>query len=819
MSHGGLEIGHLVDVEPLGSDGSGERFVANDLKLDRRVAVRLLPPTATDDERTRLVAEARAVGALSGHPNIVTVYDAGVSADGRPYLVTELVDGPDLADRLAVGSLTWGEACDLALQLASGLGEVHRTGRVHGDLRPEHVVLAGSMAKLGDAGLVAPSGIVPSTTAELVHRAPEAVGGPDGRDGIVADERSDLYSLTSILYQAVDGSAAFWRPDDSVEALRARVTSQGAPPLDPDLVPPALAVFVQAGMSADPFDRPQSAAEFGRELELIRQGRTTGSTPSVLHAPSGSVPVVAAAAAPVIEAARWTSEIDLPGSSTPAPTTDGVASTAAGLDAAALPASRALTGAGGEATTMLAPIDAPPAVAPPDPSGAWPPPGPADGPGTTVWSDPRPSGSVTGPVDHTTVAEALPMVGDVEPLDAAPLQARPQRSPLLVGAAALIVVGLLGLAAVLALSLRGSDGTGSIAAPALPDPSAVEATGDEPIEGDQTSPTSLTPLAMMEESTTTTLSDEMVTSTDTSLVRIPVPNVVNLDVEGAGEILTGEGFEVLVVGRVSPGSAPGTVIQQTPAAGTTIELPATVTLFIPRSAVLPFMVGRPAETVCLQLTALGLQCEQTLRFDERVPAGAVIATDPVEGQSFTEGQTIRLTVSRGPLVEAAVPQVAGLPENEARNALGEAGFVAVTTRSEASDAVPTGQAIGTEPAAGTRLTIDQPVVLVLSAGPAPRVTVPELLGLDQAAAEAALAAAQLTATVVTVDLPAGDPGIGRVLEVNPPVGTVAMAGSSVTITVGRQDPASTTTTTTVDSMTTSTMADNSSATTSTTAAG
>ncbi len=807
MSHGGLEIGHLVDVEPLGADGSGERFAATDLKLDRRVAVRLLPPTSTDDERTRLVTGARAVGALSGHPNIVTVYDAGVSADGRPYLVTELVDGPDLADRLAVGPLSWSEACDVALQLSAGLGEVHRTGRVHGDLRPENVVLTGSMAKLGDAGLVAAADVPPTTVAQLLHRAPEAVGRPGDRSeagSVGRDERSDLYSLTSILYQAIDGSAPFWRPNDSVEALRTRVTTQGAPPLDPDLVPPALAVFVAAGLSADPFDRPQSAAEFSRELELIQQRRTTGSTPSVLHAPSGSVPAVATGGVPIIEAARWTSEIDLPGSSPlPSSIVGGVAAAGVGLDAATLPASRAL--AGGEPTTMLAPVDAGPATVPPDQPGPWPPPGPADGPGATAWSEPRPSGPVEAPVDQTTAAEPVPTIGDGGPADGSPGPWRPQRSPLLVGAAALIVIGLLGLAAVLALSLQDSGGTGSIAAPALPDPSATEAVDGPGADDDPTSPTSLTPLAMMEESTTSTLSDEMVTSTDTSLVRIPVPDVVNLDVEGAGEILTGAGFEVLVVGRVSPGSAPGTVIQQTPAAGTTIDLPATVTLFIPRSAVLPFMVGRPAETVCLQLTALGLRCEQTLRFDDRVPAGAVIATDPVEGQSFTEGQTIRLTVSRGPLVEAPVPQVAGLAENEARTALGEAGFVAVTTRSEASDAVPTGDAIGTEPAAGTRLAIDQPIVLVLSAGPAPRVTVPEVIGLDRAAAEAAIAAAQLTAAIVTVDLPAGDPGIGRVLAVDPPIGTVAVAGATVTITVGREAPGSTTTTT-VGSMTTPTTA-------------
>ncbi|MEL6982947.1 MAG: serine/threonine-protein kinase, partial [Actinomycetota bacterium] len=309
MDLGGLEIEHLDDVVPMGPQAATDRFelyAATDRKLDRRVAVRVLPPITSSDDGIRFIDRARALAAVSSHPHIVTVFDAGLTDDHRPYLITELVDGPDLATRIADnGPLPWSEAVELVLQLADGLDQVHQGGERHRDLRPENVVLSGSTAKLTDIGLV--PGPAPAPTPDtLAHRAPEALHGE-------GDERSDSYSLTSLLYFLIDGRGPFWRPSDALDAFLDRVASQSAPPLDPELVPTALAVFVTAGLSADPLDRPQHLGEFTAELRLILEGRTTGSTPSVLHQATGAVPAVpsraalastpAGAAAPAVSAA------------------------------------------------------------------------------------------------------------------------------------------------------------------------------------------------------------------------------------------------------------------------------------------------------------------------------------------------------------------------------------------------------------------------------------------------------------------------------------------------------------------------------------
>ncbi len=813
MDPGGLEIAHLENVVPMGPVGPTDRFAATDAKLDRRVAVRVLPPIGSGDDGTRFVDRARALAGVSRHPNIVTVLDAGITADERPFLITELVDGTDLADRIATGGpLPWAEATDLILQLADGLEQIHQGGGRHRDLRPENVLVVGSSARLTEVGLV-PGPEPLDEPATLAHRAPETIDG----DG---DQRSDLYSLTSLLYFMIDGRGPYWRPNDTTEAFLARLRNQSAPPLDPELVPTALAVFVTAGLSSDPFDRPQHVGEFIAELRAIVEGRTTGSTPSVLHRMSGSVPVVAAATAPTTVAPMATA-LSTPGTEHEVPSWSFDTAELTATDG--LPLNQATAwappGPAPEPTMEPASIDATTVAsfAPPGAASTVGPAGLAEplGSSTGEASFPAPTSGVpraTGGIEPPTQSTDPFAYGAVAPDDQTTLiptfepapepRGEQERRPILLVAAAMIAIGLVGLMAALAVGLRGSDDSGEVTAPLLPDPNAPTEAGAAPGDG-SASPTTLTPLAMLPSSTTTTVSDEMVTSTDTTVRRVVVPELVALDASVAGQRLSDLGFEVLVVGRVSPGSVPGTVIQQTPAAGATIELPATVTLFIPRSATLPAMVGRPADTVCLQLNALGLQCEQTLRFDERVAPGAVIATTPTEGSAFTDGQTIRIEVSRGPLTEARIPPVTGLSEEDARAALGQAGFVAINVVSVASNDVPAGQAIGTDPAPGTSLTIDQPVTIQISSGPAPMVAVPDLAGLDRAAAEAALQQAQLTGSFVTRDLPADDPGIGRVVAVDPATGTQVAVGSTVTVTIGQVAES---TSTTAPSMTTTTMA-------------
>lgn len=744
METGGLGIAEIHSVEPiarvhsLATVGSAlesgpELYTAVDRRLDRPVAVRMGSPTSSESERQGFLEQAQRLAGLSSHPAITTVYDVGFTSDGRPYVIRELVEGPSLTRWLEdAGPAPWPRAVELTLQICSGLAEAHRGGTFHRDLRPDNILVTESGLKLTDVGLIAGRWIADDDPRTLVHRAPETFDGD-------WDERSDLYSLTSILYQLIEGQACHWRPNDTTEALRARLQTQSAPPLDPDLVPQSLRMFVTAGLSPDPLDRPQSATEFARELELIAQGRTTGATQSIPH--TGGIPAIPS---PPVSPTRSPSAIP------PLPEETPLAATATRSD-----------------------LDWPDLRPPPDESLRR---GLVEADHTAV----QPLAELQA---TQTSAEQAAISGVAADYGVSPPEHPTRTSPLFLGAMAVAALGLLSLAVLAFVQLRGSD-SGESAGPVLPEADTQVAIEAGPSDG--SSDEELVPLAMIEPSTTTTFAP-----VDPSMVTEPeaqnavVPNLVGLDVEAAGQLLEEAGFGVLVVGRVSAGSTPGTVIDQTPAAGSSVPLPLSVTIYIPRSATLPFMVGRPAQTVCLQLAALGLECQQILVFNDQVPAGAVISSDPVEGSAFTEGQTIQLQVSRGPVVEIAVPELVGRSEEEARAALTELGFLTISVTNEASDSVPAGQTIGTNPAAGTNLATDQPVTIRLSAGPPTMATVPEVMTLGQAEATAALEGAGLAVAVVSQELPADDPNIGKVTAVDPAGGSQVAAGSTVTITVGQ----------------------------------
>jgi len=157
----GRKLGPYRIEAPIGAGGMGEVYHAKDTRLDRSVAIKVLPPQWTADPqwRARFEREARAVAALK-HPNICTIYDVG-HEDGIDFLVMELVEGESLAARLSRGSLPCDEAVARAIEIASALDEAHRQGILHRDLKPGNVMLAksgsgasrGAQAKLLDFGL------------------------------------------------------------------------------------------------------------------------------------------------------------------------------------------------------------------------------------------------------------------------------------------------------------------------------------------------------------------------------------------------------------------------------------------------------------------------------------------------------------------------------------------------------------------------------------------------------------------------------------------------------------------------------------------
>ena len=178
----GARLGPYEIVSPAGAGGMGEVYRARDTRLDRTVALKVLPPDLTNDPaaRQRFEREARAVAALS-HPHICTLHDIG-QQDGTDFLVMEYLDGETLAARLARGKLPLDQALHYGIQIADALAAAHKAGIVHRDLKPGNVMLTKSGAKLLDFGLAKPgvqiagSGITQLATAGTADRRGDAPG-------------------------------------------------------------------------------------------------------------------------------------------------------------------------------------------------------------------------------------------------------------------------------------------------------------------------------------------------------------------------------------------------------------------------------------------------------------------------------------------------------------------------------------------------------------------------------------------------------------------------------------------------------------------
>jgi serine/threonine-protein kinase len=266
-------FGERYSIEKeIGRGGMGRVFSAVDLRLGRKVAVKVLAPGAHGDEQLRrFEVEARAAASLQ-QPNILGVYDVGVDA-GEPYIDPELLEGTTLRDRIAQGPLPSAEALGYARQLAAGLAAAHANGVVHRDLKPENLfvtrderlkILDFGIAKLlpsGEPGLPAPasstgSGTIVGTTA---YMSPEQVRGAQ------VDHRSDLFSFGAILHEMLSGAPAF-RGGSAVETGYA-VLSSDPPPL-PNGVPRALASIVAHCLEKDPAARYPDAASLAKDLDV-----------------------------------------------------------------------------------------------------------------------------------------------------------------------------------------------------------------------------------------------------------------------------------------------------------------------------------------------------------------------------------------------------------------------------------------------------------------------------------------------------------------------------------------------------------------------
>ncbi|MEO6324862.1 MAG: serine/threonine-protein kinase, partial [Thermoanaerobaculia bacterium] len=248
----GARLGPYEIGSPLGAGGMGEVYKAKDTRLDRAVAIKVLPSHLSSDPdlRARFEREARVVSSLN-HPHICTLHDIG-HQDGVDFLVMEFLDGETLSDRLIKGALPLEQALRFGIQIADALDRAHRAGVVHRDLKPGNVILTKSGAKLLDFGLAKALGSASApglsrlaTEAKPLTEKGTLLGtvqymAPEQLEGQEADARSDLFAFGSLLYEMVTGKRAFLGASQA-SLIGAILRDEPAPigTLQP-LTPPAL---------------------------------------------------------------------------------------------------------------------------------------------------------------------------------------------------------------------------------------------------------------------------------------------------------------------------------------------------------------------------------------------------------------------------------------------------------------------------------------------------------------------------------------------------------------------------------------------------
>jgi serine/threonine protein kinase len=312
----GTRLGPYEIVAPLGAGGMGEVYRARDTRLERIVAVKILPEHLSSPEaRQRFDREARAISSLS-HPNVCHLYDVG-QQDGTHYLVMEYLEGGTLADRLRKGPLSLDQVLKVGTEICAGLEAAHKKGVIHRDLKPGNIMLTKAGAKLMDFGLAKPVQAAPASTLTQTlttpHHAVTVAGmvvgtfqymSPEQVEGKEADARSDLFALGAVLYETVTGKPAF-EGKTAASTMAAVLAAQPKPVSSfQPMTPPGLDYAIRTCLAKDPDERWQSAADVGRQLQWLAEGAgSAGTTPQPRRPARWIAAAIAAVAA--IAGAFW----------------------------------------------------------------------------------------------------------------------------------------------------------------------------------------------------------------------------------------------------------------------------------------------------------------------------------------------------------------------------------------------------------------------------------------------------------------------------------------------------------------------------------
>ncbi|HET9406431.1 MAG TPA: protein kinase [Candidatus Sulfotelmatobacter sp.] len=289
----GAKLGPYEIVAPLGAGGMGEVYRARDLRLDRSVAIKVLPAHLSQnaEAKERFDREARAISSLS-HPNICHLYDVG-QQNGTSYLVMEYLEGETLADRLLKGPLPFDQALKAGAEICDGLEKAHCSGVAHRDLKPSNIMLTKTGAKLMDFGLAKPAaaaiGAGLSSASLATMSKPLTVEGtilgtfqymsPEQLEGKEADVRSDIFSLGAVLYEMITGKRAF-EGKTTASTIAAILASEPKPISALQPMSPLLERVVKACLEKDPAARMQTAHDVKLQLRWIAEAGSEVTPPS-----------------------------------------------------------------------------------------------------------------------------------------------------------------------------------------------------------------------------------------------------------------------------------------------------------------------------------------------------------------------------------------------------------------------------------------------------------------------------------------------------------------------------------------------------------
>ena len=298
----GAKLGAYEIQSALGAGGMGEVYRARDTRLDRTVAIKVLPThlSTNPEAKERFDREARAISSLN-HARICTLYDVG-HQDGIDFLVMEYLEGESLAERLKKGPLPLKDSLKVGIDVCEALEIAHRQGIVHRDLKPANIMLTQGGAKLMDFGLAKPLGVAttsagsgapPSFTAVAVTAAgpsplsPLTTAGtivgtvqymsPEQIEGKEADARSDIFSFGAVLYEMVAGKRPF--EGKSQISLASAILEKDAEPISTlkPSTPPAFEHALTICLQKDPEERFQTAHDVKLELQWIASGNSSGA--------------------------------------------------------------------------------------------------------------------------------------------------------------------------------------------------------------------------------------------------------------------------------------------------------------------------------------------------------------------------------------------------------------------------------------------------------------------------------------------------------------------------------------------------------------